>query len=227
MAWRSRADALPLTVERRRSRPQVNPRGLSRFSSVPSRVSASACCPGFAILAVPPPGRNPELATIVANYLPHVNLLGSSTGNRSERARRLPGMDARFENLLACAPGGREEEEPDRHPPSRFYDNASIGASRLRFRSPRRRAGAGVLALLAAAATVAAVVAIAAGLLGGNDGNAGSIIVNARTVGSDPLAFDPSRSAAYERAAAFGLQPRSLCKEPGRRRPHGHANHSL
>ena len=72
-----------------------------------------------------------------------------------------------------------------------------------------------MLALLAAAATVAAVVAIAAGLLGGNDGNAGSILVNTRTVGSDPLAFDPSRSAAYERAAAFGLSHVLFAKSPG------------
>jgi len=59
------------------------------------------------------------------------------------------------------------------------------------------------------------VVAIAAGLLGGNDGNAGSILVNTRTVGSDPLAFDPSRSAAYERAAAFGLSHVLFAKSPG------------
>ena len=97
----------------------------------------------------------------------------------------------------------------------RFYDNGSIGASRLGFQSARRRAGARVLAFLAAAATVAAVVAIAAGLLGGNDGNAGSIIDHARILGSDPLAFDPSRSAAYERAAAFGLSHVLFAKSPG------------
>ncbi len=59
------------------------------------------------------------------------------------------------------------------------------------------------------------MVAIAAGLLGGNDGNAGSILVNTRTFGSDPLAFDPSRSAAYERAAAFGLSHVLFAKSPG------------
>jgi Transglycosylase SLT domain len=74
-----------------------------------------------------------------------------------------------------------------------------------------------VLALLTAAATVAAAVAIAmaAGLLGGNDGNAGSIIVHTRILGPDPLAFDPSRSAAYERAAAFGLSHVLFAKSPG------------
>src|SRR6478736_3354400 len=111
--------------------------------------------------------------------------------------------------LLACALGGREQEEPDRHR-RRFYDNASIGASRLRFRSRRRRAGAARLrALLAAAATVAAAVAITAGLLGGNDGHAGSINVHARSIGPDPLAFDPSRSAAY------GLSHVLFAKSPG------------
>ncbi len=74
-----------------------------------------------------------------------------------------------------------------------------------------------MLALLAAAATVAAAVAVlvAAGLLGGNDGNARSIIVHAPILGPDPLAFDPSRSAAYERAAAFGLSHVLFAKSPG------------
>jgi len=99
---------------------------------------------------------------------------------------------------------------------ARFYDNASIGASRLRFRSRRRRVDAArLLVLLAAAATVATAVVIAAGLLGGNDGKAESVIVHARLVGPDPLTFDPSRTAAYERAAAFGLSHVLFAKSPG------------
>jgi hypothetical protein len=72
-----------------------------------------------------------------------------------------------------------------------------------------------LLVLLAAAATVATAVGIAAGLLGGNDRKAESVIVHARVVGPDPLTFDPSRTAAYERAAAFGLSHVLFAKSPG------------
>jgi hypothetical protein len=72
-----------------------------------------------------------------------------------------------------------------------------------------------LLALLAAAVAVATAVAIAAGPLGGDDGKGRSIIVHARVVGPDPLTFDPSRSALYERAAAFGLSHVLFAKSPG------------
>jgi hypothetical protein len=65
--------------------------------------------------------------------------------------------------------------------------------------------------LLAAAAGVA----IALFEFTGNGGRPRSAIVRVRVVGPDPLAFDPSRTEAYGRAAAFGLSHVLFAKSPG------------
>jgi hypothetical protein len=66
--------------------------------------------------------------------------------------------------------------------------------------------------LLAAAAAGAIALFV---VFSGNGGRPRSAIVGVQLVGPDPLAFDPSRTAAYERAAAFGLSHVLYAKSPG------------